>query len=179
MDEGIKRKLVGAAVLVTVAIVVLPMMTPRAQDAAYLSNSVPLEMNIPAMSMPLPKSMSIDTRDLNVSDLKSLSIPMNEMIVDGDTIKPRDIEVPITDSSGQAKVWHIQVASFAEPSNAVALRNQLRKAGYKAFDKPAADGKHIRVFVGPSTQRAGLEEKLPLINKAFKVDGQLVPYLGL
>lgn len=178
MDDGIKRKLVGAAVLVTVAIVVLPMITPRAQDAAYLSKSVPLEMNIPDMNMPLPKSLSIDMRDLKVSELESKSIVMKEMAVDGEVINPKDIEVPIIDASGQAKVWHIQVASFAEPKNAVALRNELRKAGYKAFDKPAADGKHIRVFVGPSTQRAGLESKLKSINKAFKVDGQLVPYLG-
>lgn len=178
MDEGIKRKLVGAGVLVTVAIVVLPMITPRAQNAAYLSKSVPLEPNIPNMSMPLPKSLSINTRDLKGEDVKPEAIVMNDIVVDGDKLTPKNIEVPVVDKSGQSKVWHIQVGSFADPKNAISLRNKLRKAGYKAFDKAADDGRHTRVFVGPSTQRANLEGQLSKINRAFKVEGQLVPYLG-
>lgn len=177
MDEGIKRKLVGAGVLVTVSIVVLPMITPRAENASYLSKSVPVEINIPNMSMPLPKSLSIETRENKDDGREPAVITMQSMDVDGEIIKPKDIDVPVVDASGQAKVWHIQVASFAEPKNAVSLRDELRKAGYKAFDKAAADGKHIRVFVGPSMQKASLEKKLAAINKTFKIKGQLVPYL--
>jgi cell division septation protein DedD len=70
------------------------------------------------------------------------------------------------------------VASFAKPKNAIALRNNLRKAGYKAFDKPSSDGEYIRVFVGPSTQKDSLEQKLSSIEKSFKIKGELVPYLG-
>ena len=177
MDEGIKRKLVGTAVLVVVAIVVLPMITPRTQNAAYLSDSVPLESDVPDMLMPLPKSLSIATRTLVDSGPQTL-INMKEADIDGDRLASANIAVPITDNSGQAKVWHIQVASFAEPSNAIALRNKLRDAGYKAFDRPSEDGKYIRVFVGPSTQMSSLEQKIAQINKTFKIKGELVPYLG-
>ncbi len=177
MDEGIKRKLVGAGVLVAVSIIVLPMITPRAENAAYLSKSVPVEINIPNMSMPLPKSLSIESRDNKDDGREPSVIAMKPMTVDGDIIKPKNIDIPVVDASGQAKVWHIQVASFAEPKNAKALRDKLRKAGYKAFDKAAADGKHIRVFVGPSMQKSSLEKKLVAINKSFKIKGQLVPYL--
>jgi cell division septation protein DedD len=178
MDDGIKRKLVGAGVLVTVAIIVFPLITPQTQDAAYLSRSVPIEANIPDMSMPLPKSLSIATRDLNTDIQTPKTISMSKMNVDGNQLNPGNISVPIVDVSGQARVWHIQVASFAEPKNATKLRDKLRKSGYKAFDRPAADGEHIRVFVGPSTQRASLEQKLSAINKTFKIKGQIVPYLG-
>jgi DedD protein len=178
MDDGIKRKLVGAGVLVAVAIIIFPLITPQSQDAGYLSKSVPIEKNIPDMSMPLPKSLSIATRDLNADSKRPKVISMSKMNVDGNLLTPDNISVPMVDSSGQTRVWHIQVASFAKPKNAIALRDKLRKAGYKAFDRPAADGEHIRVFVGPSTQRASLEQKLSAINKTFKIKGQLVPYLG-
>lgn len=178
MDDGIKRKLVGAGALMVVAFILLPLISPRTQDASHLNKSVPYESNLPDMSMPLPKSMSLASRDLSAQPLDTRVIPMANMKVDGDTLKPKDITVPIVDASGQVKVWQIQVASFAKPNNAIALRNELRKAGYKAFDKPSADGEYIRVFVGPSTQKGGLEQKLSAIEKSFKIKGELVPYLG-
>lgn len=178
MDEGIKRKLVGAAVLVTVAIVVLPQITTRAQNAAYLAKSVPMEVNVPDMNMPLPKSLSIASRDLKQPDVNIDKVVMTDIEVDGDPLILKNMDVPVVDSSGQSRVWHIQVASFAEPKNALALRNRLRQAGYKAFDKPSSDGEYVRVFVGPSTQKSDLEQKLIEINKSFKIKGQLVPYLG-
>jgi DedD protein len=178
MDDGIKRKLVGAGALVAVAIILLPFISPSAQDASYLNKSVPVESRIPDMSMPLPKSLSIATRDLDTQQLDIRVIPMADMNVDGDKLKSKNITVPIVDESGQSKVWHIQVASFAKPNNAIVLRNKLRKSGYKAFDKSSADGDYIRVFVGPSTQKDGLEQKLSAIEKAFKIKGEIVPYLG-
>jgi DedD protein len=178
MDDGIKRKLVGAVALVTVAIILLPFISPSTPDASYLNKSVPIESSIPDMSMPLPKSLSIATRDLDSKQLNSRAIPMANINVDGERLKLKSIIVPVVDTSGQAKVWHIQVASFAKPKNAIALRNNLRKAGYKAFDKPSSDGEYIRVFVGPSTQKVSLEQKLSSIEKSFKIKGELVPYLG-
>ena len=59
MDEGVKRKLVGAGVLMTVALILLPQLTPKKQNAEYLAKSVPLETNIPNMDMPLPKSIAV------------------------------------------------------------------------------------------------------------------------
>jgi DedD protein len=178
MDDGIKRKLVGAGALVVVAFILLPLVSPRTQDVSYLNKSVPYETNLPDMSMPLPKSLSLATRDLSAQQLDTRVIPMANMNVDGNTLKPKNITVPVVDASGQIKVWHIQVASFAKPNNAILLRNELRKAGYKAFDKPSTDGEYIRVFVGPSTQKGRLEQKLSVIEKTFKIKGELVPYLG-
>lgn len=177
MDEGIKRKLVGAAVLVVAAIIILPMITSQAQNASYLSRSVPIEEQVPDMSMPLPKSLSISKREAE-DEKEQAVIKLTPLNIDGDRLAPNDIEIPVVDASGQSRVWHIQVASFAEPNNAITLRDKLRSSGYKAFDRLSEDGKHVRVFVGPSTQKLVLEKKLTEINRTFNLKGQLTPYIG-
>ena len=177
MDEGIKRKLVGAAALVVVAIVVLPLITPMSQNAEYLSDSVPLETQIPAMEMTLPRSLSIPVSTLVPDDqVGGDRVIMEDIKVDTERLALKGFEIPVTDANGQAVVWQIQVASFAKVANALKLRDKLRVAGFKAFEQLTRDNNHTRVFVGPSTQKAKLEKDLIKINKQFSLQGQLIPF---
>ncbi|OUR67702.1 hypothetical protein A9Q73_05165 [Bermanella sp. 47_1433_sub80_T6] len=179
MDEGIKRKLVGAAVLVTVALIVLPNITSRTRNAEHLSKSVALETNVPAMEMPLPKSLSIPVSPKVPSDAsKGKLVVMKDMVVDGQKLPLKGFEMPVTLASGQAVVWQIQVASFANIKNALSLRDKLRDAGYKAYEKQTLDGKHTRVLVGPSTQKSALQRKLDRIKKEFKLKPELAVFTG-
>lgn len=179
MEQGIKRKLVGAGVLSAVAIIILPQLSPSADDASYLSQSVPMEENVPSMEMPLPKSLNIATPNMAAqASTPAKKIPMSDMKVDTESLKVESFHKPVLESSGQAVVWHIQVASFAKPKNAIALRDKLRKAGYKAFEQPGADGQYVRVFVGPSTQKQQLESQLRKIEQEFKLKGQIVLFEG-
>lgn len=177
MDEGIKRKLVGVAVLVVAAIVVLPLITPKTQNAEYLSKSVPVELDVPAMEMPLPKSMSLPTREHEDSGLIE-SVKLDAQTVDTKKRSGAQFEIPKLDASGQTLVWQIQVASFAKPKNALALRDRLRKAGYKAFEKQSKDGEYVRVFIGPSSQQNNLKRQLKEIKSRYKLDGKIIPYVG-
>ncbi len=177
MDEGLKRKLVGAVVLMGVALIVLPQITPKTQNVEYLSKSVPLEQHIPAMDMPLPKSLSIPVSSVVASDQKKgVAVPMHSLNVDLEKLKVNDFEVPVRQSTGQAVVWHIQVASFARVENALKLRDKLRKSGYKAFEKLSRDGIHTRVFIGPSTQKTELERQLKEVQRRFKLKGKVLPF---
>jgi len=179
MDEGIKRKLVGAAVLVTVALIVLPNITSKTRNAEHLSKSVALELDVPAMEMPLPKSLSIPVSPEVAADTpKGQLVAMKDMEVDGQVLPLKGFEIPVTLSSGQAVVWQIQVASFASINNALSLRDKLRAAGYKAYEKLTLDGKHTRVFVGPSTQKSSLQRKLARIKEEFKLKPELTVFKG-
>jgi len=180
MDEGVKRKLVGAAALVVVALVVLPQITPKSRNAEYLSESVPLEVNIPAMEMTLPRSLSIPV-SVSVSDaqLAGESVPMSSIKVDTEVLPVEGFEIPATDAFGQAVVWQIQVASFAKVENAIKLRNKLREAGYKAFEQLTRDHNHTRVFVGPTTQKSKLKKDLIKINNKFGLQGKIIPFQNL
>ena len=177
MDEGVKRKLVGAGVLVSVALIVLPQLSTSAGDASYLAKSVPVEDNVPDMAMPLPKSLSIPiSKALDAPSGETISL--DDMKVDTKILKVDDFEKPVLDNTGQAVVWHIQVGSFAKAKNAFELRNKLRKAGYKAFEEVSEDGAYTRVFVGPSTQKKQLEAQMLSIKQTFNVQGQLVVFEG-
>ncbi|WP_283786323.1 SPOR domain-containing protein [Bermanella sp. WJH001] len=177
MDEGLKRKLVGAGVLVAVAIVVLPQLSTTAGDASYLAKSVPIESNIPDMSMPLPKSLAIPmSQPSEVAMNTPEAVTQTDIKVDQQTLKLKAFQKPVLENTGQSVVWHIQVGSFSKASNAFELRDNLRKAGYAAFEAVSKDGAYTRVFVGPSTQKQQLEEQMLAIKQAFKIQGQLVVF---
>lgn len=179
MEQGVKRKLIGAGVLSALAIIILPQLSPSANDASYLSQSVPIEDNIPTMAMPLPKSLNISSSNpQSVANQAPVKIPMSDMTIDTAGIKVDDFDKPILEKTGQAVVWHIQVGSFAKPKNALDLRDSLRKAGYKAFELQSKDGLYTRVFVGPSTQKDQLQAQQIKIKQEFKLDGQIVVFEG-
>ncbi len=171
-----KRKLVGAGALVIVALIVLPQITPKSQSVLQLSNSVPKEINIPVMAMPLPKSLSIVVSPIVMDQPGGHVVEMGNMKVDDQQLKLDGFEVPVNTVTGQAVLWHIQVGSFAKIANAIQLRNSLRDEGYKAFEQLTGDGVHTRVFVGPSTQKASLEKQMQKINKQFSLKGKLIPF---
>jgi len=54
----------------------------------------------------------------------------------------------------------------------------LIKQGYKAFVKNSRDGSYVRVFVGPSSQKKSLENQLLEIRRLYKLEGEIVPYIG-
>ncbi len=175
MDEGIKRKMVGAGVLVTIALVVLPNLASKTHNAEHLANSVVIETNVPSMEMPLPKSLSIQVSpDSPKNTGAGKRVVMEDMKVNAQILPVTGFEIPVTTPAGQAVVWQIQVASFANIKNALKLRDELRTAGYKAFEKRALDGKYTRVFVGPSTQKSSLRKKLKDIEKRFKLKAEIV-----
>ncbi|MEY8204501.1 MAG: SPOR domain-containing protein [Bermanella sp.] len=179
MDEGIKRKLVGAAVLVTLVLIILPNITSKTKSAEHLSQSVALETNVPAMAMPLPEPLPILVSPEVREPLPAAKqVVMKDMEVDGQVLPLQGFEIPLTLDNGQAVVWQIQVASFAKVNNALALRDKLRDAGYKAYEQQTPDGKYTRVLVGPSTQKSALQDKLTRIKQAFKLTPELTLFKG-
>jgi cell division septation protein DedD len=179
MDEGIKRKLVGAGVLVTIALVILPNLASRTRNAEYLAESVAVEANVPSMNMPLPKALSIEvSADISPSIDAGKLVVMEDIQVNAEVLPLTGFEIPVTTRAGQAVVWLIQVGSFAKASNALTLRDELRAAGYKAYEKLSLDGKYTRIFVGPSSQKSLLRKKLTDIETQFKLKAEIVLFKG-
>lgn len=180
MDDGLKRRLVGASALAVVALILTPFIIPNTQDARYLAKSVP---DMPQANFVQP------------ADAKTLSIPVSQLInadaqpeveqsvvdvpavqVDNSKVAATRFAKPVTNNEGQALAWMIQVGSFGSVENANSLRDKLRKAGYaNAYSQRSHDGKLTRVFVGPSTQRAELERIAAQIAVKFDIKGQVLP----
>lgn len=73
-------------------------------------------------------------------------------------------------------VWAVQVASFSNRDNAVALRAQLRAQGFEAFlsDIKLRSKVLTRVAVGPYLSEADASRAQRTIAKQFDLDVQLV-----
>lgn len=60
------------------------------------------------------------------------------------------------DASGLPYSWSIQIGAFSQEANGTAMRDRLRKEGFKAFASTDPDGL-TRVFVGPEIDQAEAE----------------------
>ena len=81
--------------------------------------------------------------------------------------------VPISDSTA---VWAVQVASFSNRDNAVALRGKLRDQGFEAFlsDVKLQSEVLTRVAVGPYLSEADAQQAERNISDRFALDAQIV-----
>jgi DedD protein len=67
----------------------------------------------------------------------------------------------------------VQVGSFGQSANAMALRDRLRKSGFNAFVEKFQDrGKSsYRVRVGPELKRENAEKQRERLDKQFQLKG--------
>ena len=78
--------------------------------------------------------------------------------------------------SASTAVWAVQVASFSNRENAVALRGQLRQQGYEAFLSDIKLHSKIltRVAVGPYLSESEASRAQRVIAERFDLEAQLV-----
>ena len=95
---------------------------------------------------------------------------------------PKNATVPVpkkgtAEASGRGD-WVVQLASFAKRENAIALRDRLRKKGFKTFVKAVqgTGGKVVRVFVGPQQQRAIAKSAVEALERETKLRGIVVRF---
>jgi DedD protein len=180
MDEGAKRRLVGAAVVVALVIIFVPML---------LEESDPDGLGEPIV---IPDEPVVESVDEAAEDAPPPSLTAEDMIpplpapepppgaiVDPpqaqpepppepeSAIGPEPTAVEQARSTGLAPAgpkpvpagtasWVVQVASLGSPEAAKGLQNRLRAKGYTAFvEQATVNGKrYYRVRVGPEVERA-------------------------
>jgi len=182
MDEAAKRRLAGAAVLVALAVIFVPMLVEDKQsdgvgepivipeppdfDARYDESATPSEQTLegapPAAASgpgPLPAPPPPDDEPATVSaPQRPASRPAPRPTT---AAAPRPAETPAPAVVGPkpvppgARSWVVQVASVGNAEAARGLQDKLRAKGYPAFVEQArVNGKlYYRVRVGPEIDR--------------------------
>lgn len=92
-------------------------------------------------------------------------------------VKPISIvkkEKPVLDQQGVPVGWTLQLASFKDRANAVALQQKLISRGYKAYIRHK--GELSKVFVGPDNQKSRVEQLKQQLKKEVKLDGLVLRY---
>ena len=166
MDEGAKRRLVGAAVLVALAVIFVPMLVEEKDsgklgepivipekpdfDAAYQKPAAPKEEDMtPPLPIPEPpgglapdEQAAIDARaqepvqEEPVAVAKPAAVPKPAAAQKPASTQASAAAGPKPVPAGTAS-WVIQVASLGSPEAARKLQDELRGKGYAAFVEQA------------------------------------------
>ena len=204
MDEPLKRRLIGATVLVSLAIIFLPMllshkpvarhqgkMTPipaepkRSFDPGLLEEVAPEQPKPVPAQAEAPENQVVQTRP---AAPKVASKPKPKPVP---RLKPRAATPPhIPDpasrpvagqpaAKGSPQAWVVRVGSFSSRASADKLVQKLRKAGLDTMNPVAVTvkgKKFYRVQVGPQLDRKRADRLLPKVNKIAGTKGQVVRY---
>ena len=151
MDNGLKQRLVGALVLIALAVIFLPSLFKREHRLTVDNTSlIPPPPNLkPAVIAEPVKPERISPAPPPEYAFQPKEKPLLPPNV-ADTLEP-----PSLDATGVPKAWAVQVASFIEPQRAKKMQDQLLATGYNAYLRvlKTDKGKVTRVFIGPQIDR--------------------------
>ncbi|NHZ69682.1 MAG: sporulation protein [Thermotogales bacterium] len=198
MDGMLKQRLVGAIVLVALAVIFVPMVLegpnrtlvpemealPEPEDQAISAplESFPAPDAIPAepdtaiiMADPQPADMSeapAEPAESEPEPAQPVTEPEHEPVV----AEPEPEDRPTKPEPLGS--WVVQMGSFSSEQNALRRRDELRKNGFVAqVEKAAIDGKPVfRVRVGPFLERADAELSRKQIQDKLTLKGRVFSY---
>ena len=190
MEQQQKERLVGAIVLVIVAVVFIPMIL----NDSTVSEKTISETNIPPMPesqfsskiIPIKKDDSVVKNTNQQEDETTTETVIPTQPPSGGVaitnVDPANNDTVFTDENVNESIglnaWVVQLGSFSSDENANSLKQELRDAGFPAFVEPyQQDGKTLfRVRVGPEIKRSDAIEIQKRIKQALNEEGIVVSY---
>ena len=191
MERRLKERLIGAAVLVMMGVIFIPMILddrsetdititetniPRRPDDNFSSRIVPLKESdlTPVVNGPAQQPL--------VENLPEAIEPVTEETpaseVDNQILTTRTPARTATNNQMGATAWVVQLGSFSNEENAKALNEKLRKAGYPAFVEPLKRNSDIayRVRVGPELLRSDAQSLQEKLKNKMQIEGIVIRY---
>ena len=172
METGLRRRLVGAIVIAAVAVIFIPLIFDGTEEERL------------AVIEEIPPAPTFDFREqIAVSDIQAAmefrrranaaTMPQERASI-GDETESQNL----LDQNGLPTGWSLQVASFRERENAVALRSEIRELGHGAYVllNRTNEGQFYQVLVGPSLDREGLSRAGQEIADKMGLTVQIVRY---
>jgi DedD protein len=196
MDDGLKQRLVGAIVLVAIAVLFLPSLFNReVRRTVDLTSQIPPEpaavlerLEIPEPEQPRNIPPAKPLAEIYPHEPASEPVnpkpnpPTSETKTNGSAVSGDGDSVPDAhfslDAQGVPNAWSLQVASFQSAERAEALSQDLRNQGHQGYVRAAKmpQGTVHRVFVGPKINKAGAEAAKRSIDKRFQTDALIVEF---
>ena len=198
MEQKLKQRLVGAIVLVSLAVIFIPIIlegpddewSPRSQsmpESPQMDYGVDMELALP----PVESQELAETEP--AEDLEPVPVPVVVPPAEQAAEPPqpaRPAVEPAPPPPAKAKKddslpvpppgWYIQVGSFSQQMNAEGLRDRLQAAGHSTRLQAINIGKAqvYRVLVGPATSRASAEQQNARLEKQQQIKGIVIEYPG-
>jgi DedD protein len=205
MEQILKQRLIGAIVLVSLAVIFIPIIlegpddewTPRSHslpDKPQLDYRADVDLVLPpptpAAEQQIPGEIAV--KDAVAVTAQPVADPGKSVEVPAPPSEPVKVEPkpepkPSVKSPMLAapvektlKGWFVQVGSFGQEMNARGLQERLAASGFKAqLQKVEIGNKHAyRVLVGPSVSRSEAEKLAASLKSGQQLKGMVVEYPG-
>ena len=188
MEQGrLKQRLIGAIVLVALAVIFIPML---------LSGGREMEMpvfgsNVPERSAEITNIQHIDIEEKQKTEPHPVNpkripiahdLPEPKIVKEEKSIVEKIVDLAEVEEEKKPvikeTVWAVQVGSFSNRKNALALKDKLRKKKMHAFvERIMKNNKAIyRVRVGPEVTRKKAEALKQKLKKELKLSGLVVKH---
>jgi len=182
MDERMKQRVIGAAVLVIAAVVFIPMLLDQGgvapdQTPGSVPSPPPPPPALPPQDTPRVTDVRIVPLDQPIPSPAAAAKPAPTE----DEPPAKAVTAPAPPPSAPKKpavksAFAVQLGSFSKTSNALGLRDKLKAKGYRAFVKTS--GSVTRVYVGPQKNRAEADKALKKLLADTKLKGIVVKVSG-
>ncbi|MHB0844329.1 SPOR domain-containing protein [Stutzerimonas nitrititolerans] len=191
MDRGLIQRMVGALVLIALAVIFVPMLFNREDDARRVEVDAPAMPQTPAMP-------DVEVQPVEVPEPAAEPFPEEfEIIEEGPETEAQVPAEPITappvvaeptptppaerpepeqrlDAANLPVSWSVQLASLSNRESAEALTAKLRSQGYNAYVR-TFEGMN-RVFVGPLVERSEANRLRDVLERQQKLKGFVVRF---
>ncbi len=189
MDRALKERIIGAAVLVLVVVLVVPVFLDGPPGAGEIvSERVPLpgQSEQKNQTVVLERDRS-DPVPSNSGNAAAEPTPAPQQTAQQQTVTPKPVEEqaapkprdepPPSESASTTGMWAVQLGSFGNQGNAERLAADLRKQGFAAFlsQRSTGSAQLHRVRIGPQKDRKSAEAMAARLRKAGH-DCQVVPH---
>lgn len=197
LDSGLKQRMVGAVVLLALAVIFLPMLFNREQEIRHVVVDAPAMPQIPAapqvkqepVNVPEPQPLSDEDQPAEPSSTaqaqpEPVAPPSRPVMPPKTESAPAKSAQPVMqaaapeasrlDANRLPVSWSVQLASLSNRDNAMNLQKTLRSQGYNAYVRHAEGAS--RVFVGPVIEREEANRLRDQINRQHKLKGFVVRF---
>lgn len=190
--DGLKQRVVGAFVILSLGIIFLPMIFNEPHvDSAQVIEAVPPKPDFKTVIIEAPKRPSFDQLHVDPLDSKVKTKPTTTATREKTLKSPAKVQTIVAaQATSKVKkrsskvshlpifknVWMVQLGTFANQNNAYRLRDKLRREGFDGHTKNVKlNGKPVvRVFTGPFASKKEAKRIKSRLDDKFKVKSQLI-----
>ncbi len=169
-DDGLKQRLIGAVVLLALAVIFVPVLFDRNR-----LEPIDTQTRIP----PEPSIESVVVDPPTPPNAAELAPEPSVMFVPEEDDKADDKDRPrgVTESD-DVKSWVLQVASFRDKDHAQELTKSLLASGHSAFIRRSdyKNGPVHRVYIGPKLDKNALLELKAKVDDQYQVESMVLRF---
>ncbi|MFV1982334.1 MAG: SPOR domain-containing protein [Thiohalomonadales bacterium] len=201
-ERDFKKRMIGAIVLIALGVIFIPILLngdaddgmpsfgsniPERHKSIIKMKPLNLSSNISPPETKKIETIIVDKLSPKITNQSKVNKNLSGEISDTDSSQENRPVKPVENENTQADIktlkattWVIQVGSFSNKKNALALQEKLRKKKYHAFVEAVSKKSEVsyRVRIGPELIKNSAETTKERLKKEMHINGIVMRYKG-